>query len=159
MHVDAGYDVCAGEIILYINIITGNLLPINLWNQLLAALLRIVRLYLIIDTIRIAVFSREQINEILDIMFPITENDSDRKKANIQSIKDGYYICYAMPDLAQFKGTAWGAINAMADYVGHSAPKRNTVNFEENRWGKIMDGHAWMDEFAKLIDVKVGAGV
>lgn len=102
---------------------------------------------------------REQINEILDIMFPITENDSDRKKANIQSIKDGYYICYAMPDLAQFKGTAWGAINAMADYVGHSAPKRNTANFEENRWGKIMDGHAWMDEFAKLIDVKVGAGV
>lgn len=99
----------------------------------------------------------EQINEILDQMFPVTENDSDRKKANIQKVKDNYSICYFMPDIAKFKGTAWAAVNAMSDMIGHSAPNRNTANYEENRWGKIMDGHAWMDEFVKLINAKVGA--
>lgn len=100
----------------------------------------------------------EQINEILDQMFPVTENDSDRKKANIQKVKDNYSICYFMPDIAKFKGTAWGAVNAMSDMIGHSAPNRNTANYEENRWGKIMDGHAWMDEFVKLVNAKVGVG-
>lgn len=99
----------------------------------------------------------EQINEILNQMFPVTESDSDRKKANIQKVKDNYSICYFMPDIAKFKGTAWAAVNAMSDMIGHSAPNRNTVNYEENRWGKIMDGHAWMDEFVKLINAKVGA--
>jgi phage/plasmid-like protein (TIGR03299 family) len=100
----------------------------------------------------------EQINEILDQMFPVTENDSDRKKANIQKVKDNYSVCYFMPDIAKFKGTAWGAVNAMSDMIGHSAPNRNTANYEENRWGKIMDGHAWMDEFVKLVNAKVGVG-
>lgn len=100
----------------------------------------------------------EQINEILDQMFPVTEKDSDRKKSNVQRIKDNYSICYFMPDIAKFKGTAWGAVNAMADMIGHSAPNRNTANYEENRWGKIMDGHAWMDDFVKLVNAKVGVG-
>ena len=100
----------------------------------------------------------EQINEILDQMFPVMENDSDRKKANIQKVKDNYSVCYFMPDIAKFKGTAWGAVNAMSDMIWHSAPNRNTANYEENRWGKIMDGHAWMDEFVKLVNAKVGVG-
>ena len=100
----------------------------------------------------------EQINEILDQMFPVTEKDSDRKRANVQKVKDNYSICYFMPDIAKFKGTAWAGINAMADMIDHSAPNRNTANYEENRWGKIMDGHILMDEFVKLVNAKVGVG-
>lgn len=100
----------------------------------------------------------EQINEILDQMFPVTEKDTDRKRANVEKVKDNYSICYFMPDIAKFRGTAWGAVNAMSDMVGHSAPNRNTANYEENRWGKIMDGHAWLDEFVKLVNAKVGVG-
>lgn len=100
----------------------------------------------------------EQINEILDQMFPVTEKDTDRKRANVQKVKDNYSICYFMPDIAKFRGTAWGAVNAMSDMVGHSAPSRNTANYEANRWGKIMDGHAWLDEFVKLVNAKVGVG-
>lgn len=100
----------------------------------------------------------EQINEILDQMFPVTEKDSDRKRANVQKVKDNYSICYFMPDIAKFKGTAWAGVNAMADMIDHSAPNRNTANYEENRWGKIMDGHILMDEFVKLVNAKVGVG-
>lgn len=100
----------------------------------------------------------EQINEILDQMFPVTEKDSDRKRANVQKVKDNYSICYFMPDIAKFKGTAWAGVNAMADMIDHSAPNRNTANYEENRWGKIMDGHILMDEFFKLVNAKVRVG-
>ena len=51
--------------------------------------------------------------------------------------------------------TAWGAVNAMSDVVTHSAPKRNTANYAENRWGKIMDGHAIFDQFCSLVNQKI----
>ena len=68
----------------------------------------------------------EQIAKILDEMFPAT-------------------------DILKFKGTAWGALNAMSDMVGHTAPRRMTSNYQENNWGRIMDGHAMMDKMASLL--------
>ena len=98
---------------------------------------------------------REQIDEILDEMFPIEDNDSDRKKQNVQSVKDSFYVAYFMPDILKFGESAWRAVNAMSDMVTHSTPKRNTSSYEENRWGKIMDGHAMMDQFVELVNQKI----
>lgn len=98
---------------------------------------------------------REQIDEILDAMFPIEDNDSDRKKQNVQSIKDNFYVAYFMPDILKFGESAWRAVNAMSDMVTHSTPKRNTASYEENRWGKIMDGHVMMDQFVQLVNQKI----
>lgn len=98
---------------------------------------------------------KEQIDEILDEMFPIEDNDSDRKKQNVQSVKDSFYVAYFMPDILKFGESAWRAVNAMSDMVTHSTPKRNTKSFNENRWGKIMDGHAMMDQFVQLVNQKI----
>ena len=59
-------------------------------------------------------------------------------------------VCYFMPDIAQFRGTAWGAINAMSDFVSHSMPHRNTRNYAENNWNRIMGGHLMMDKMTEL---------
>ena len=99
--------------------------------------------------------SREQLDEILNELFPINDEDSERKKENIQSMKDGFYICYAMPDIAQYKNTAYGAINAMSDYAWHTAPKRNTSTFEEKRFEKVIDGNVVFDKFYDLVRAKV----
>ena len=93
----------------------------------------------------------EQIAKILDEMFPSTEEMSDREKRNAEKAREEYMICYFRPDIAQFLGTAWGALNAMSDMVGHSAPRRMTSNYQENNWGRIMDGHAMMDKMASLL--------
>ena len=98
---------------------------------------------------------REQIDEILDEMFPITETDGERKKNNVKELKEQFYMCYVQPDIAQYINTAWGAINSMSDLVTHSTPKRNTANYNENRWAKIMDGHAMFDRFVDLVNQKV----
>lgn len=107
------------------------------------------------DRLANAKLRREQLDEILDEMFPIEDNASDRKKRNIQTIKDDFFVAYFMPDIAQFRDTAWGAVNAMSDFVTHATPKRNTASYNENRWGKIMEGHAMMDQFVQLVNKKI----
>ena len=98
---------------------------------------------------------REEIDEILDEMFPVTADMGERKKNNIQEVKNNYYVAYYMPDIAKFRDTAWGAINAMSDMVTHTAPKKNTKDFNANRWGKIMEGHAMMDDFVARVNRKI----
>lgn len=98
---------------------------------------------------------KEQIDEILDEMFPVEDDATERKKNSVKEIKNEFYRCYLMPDIAQYINTAWGAINSMSDYVTHSAPKRNTATFNENRWAKIMDGHAIFDQFVNLVNQKI----
>ena len=103
----------------------------------------------IIDT-----FNEDQIEEILDELFPVSENDSIRKKNNVLEFRQTFWKAYDMPDIAKFKDSAWKAVNAMSDVVTHSAPKRNTATFNENRWGKIMDGHVMFDQFVTLVGKK-----
>ncbi len=93
----------------------------------------------------------EAIAKILDEMFPATEDMGDREKRNAEKARTEYMVCYFAPDVLKFKGTAWGALNAMSDMVGHNAPRRQTANYRENNWGRIMDGHAMMDKMASLL--------
>lgn len=107
------------------------------------------------DRLANAKLYKEQIDEILEEMFPIDDNDTDRKKQNVQSVKDNFYVAYFMPDILKFGESAWRAVNAMSDMVTHSTPQRNTKSYNENRWGKIMDGHVMMDQFVELVNKKI----
>lgn len=96
----------------------------------------------------------EDLQTMLKYLFPYKDTDSDRKKQNMEEMKSNYMACYFMPDLTQFRGTQWGAINAMADFVDHTTPKRKTQNYQENRWNKIMQGHDLVDNMMTLMAVK-----
>lgn len=109
------------------------------------------------DRLANAKLYREQIEEILDEMFPVDGNASERKKNNIVQFKNQFWTAYSMPDIQKFEDSAWKAVNAMSDVITHSAPRRNTASYNENRWGKIMDGHALFDQFNNLINKKIAA--
>lgn len=97
----------------------------------------------------------EAVEEILDDLFPTDDPSmTERKRNNMQDMKDEFIICYMAPDLLNFAGTAWQAVNAMADMVDHAAPKRNSANYQENRWGKIMGGHVLLDRFTEMVEAK-----
>lgn len=89
--------------------------------------------------------TEEQINKFLDELFPVKTEDSDRKKKNAQEMKDSYMACWFAPDLIKFLNTGWGAVNAMADMVGHKTPSRNTQTYAEKNFERIIDGHVLMD--------------
>ena len=95
--------------------------------------------------------TRDSLQEILDEMFPINEDSTDRERQNIQKLKNEYMVCYFAPDILKFRGTAWGAVNAMSDMISHNTPRRKTANYRENNWGRIMDGHAMLDKFVSLV--------
>lgn len=108
------------------------------------------------DDLANAMITRQTLDEILNEMWPVQEDDSDRRKETVKKTKDEYMVCYFAPDIQKFMGTAWGAINAMSDMVTHNAPKRQTANYRENNWGKLMDGHPVLDTFTQKVMERVG---
>ena len=95
--------------------------------------------------------TESEMEAVFDAIYPIKEDDSNRKKNNVLDLKENFFRCYNMEDIAQFKGTAWGVVNAVSDLVCHYAPARMTEKYQENNWGKIMTGHPMMDSFYKAI--------
>ena len=92
----------------------------------------------------------DEIRGIISELFPITEKSGERETATMKKCRDEFMVCYFASDIAKFRNTAWGVINAASDLVTHSMPHRNTANYAENNWGRIMDGHALMDKAAML---------
>lgn len=93
----------------------------------------------------------DEIAKILDELFPVNEEDSDRKKNNMKSMKDGIIACYFAPDILKYMGTKYGFLNAVTDFAGHATPARNTKNYRENNWGRIIDGHPIVDKTFELL--------
>lgn len=100
--------------------------------------------------------SLADLNAVLDEMFPTKEDDSDCKKRNAAKAKEEIMVCYYAPDLENFRGTAWGAVNAISDFATHNEPRRNTKNYRENNWGRVIDGHPVIDAFCDILYDRVG---
>lgn len=109
------------------------------------------------DRLANAKLYEEQISEILDEMFPVDDKATERKKNNILQFKNQFWTAYSMPDIQKFDGSAYKAVNAMSDIVTHAAPQRASATYNENRWGKLMDGHPIMDQFVTLVNKKIAA--
>lgn len=104
------------------------------------------------DRMANSTITRDQLNMILDELFPVDEHSTEREKQNVKKLRDEYMVCYFAPDLIKFRDTAWGAYNAMSDMITHNAPLRKTENYRENNWGRLMDGHVMMDKMAALLN-------
>lgn len=87
----------------------------------------------------------DEVKMVIDELFPVAEDATDRVKENIQSVKDGFMFCYLAPDIAKFRNTAWGVVNAASDFATHAAPKRVTKRSDENRWSSVMNGNIIID--------------
>lgn len=81
----------------------------------------------------------------------IDNNTSIRRMTNFNEEMDKFISCYNMPDINQFKGTAWGLMNAVTDYADHMAPRRVTQNYAQNNWEKIITGHPFVDAVYKEV--------
>lgn len=97
-----------------------------------------------------------EVAKIIDELYPISEDASDRTKRTINKKKEDFMICMFSPDILKFKNTAWGVINAASDYSTHGEPARMTSTYQENKFNGILNGDVIIDKvFEKLMKEKV----
>lgn len=90
--------------------------------------------------------SDAEIESIVSFIFPVDYiKDTKRKIENTNKMRNDFMTCYMMPDIAQYRNTAYGLVNAASDMAGHMAPSRVTSNYAQNNWAKIMLGHPLLD--------------
>lgn len=95
----------------------------------------------------------DEMKAILDELFPQNGDMSEREKTGMKKLRDGYMICYFAPDIAQYRNTAWGMINAMSDMVDHAEPLRKTKNYKANNFDRIVNGHYLLDKIVERVGV------
>lgn len=96
--------------------------------------------------------SDNDVRRMVDSLFKVDVNSSDRKIANIEDNKYEIYVAMAMPDLANYTGTAWQFINAVADYTSHHKPARNASTYKERNWNNVMSGHNILDSAYAMVN-------
>ena len=95
--------------------------------------------------------SEDEMNKVLDEIFVLDSDATERQKKRVESVKEEIMICTLAPDIAKYMGTKYGFINAISDWAGHSEPARKTQNYQENNWGRIIYGHPVLDKAYALI--------
>ena len=78
-------------------------------------------------------------------------NIADKNK--MRTITMIHDIYHEKDDLQNFKGSAWGLYNAVADFVSNTAPFRNTATFKENKLNNFFDGYKLLNETQKILMV------
>lgn len=82
-----------------------------------------------------------QFADFLMKMFPTNSKMSERRIANVENQRKAVAELYNhKDDIQKFHGTAYGVMNAVADWVSHCIPARITPNFRENNFMNIVDG-------------------
>lgn len=90
--------------------------------------------------------SDAEIEAIFDKIYK-QEEQNQRQETRFDSMKEDFFARYAAEDVKPFRGTKYGALMAMTDFVDHREPARRTRNYSENQFARIIGGHTEVDQF------------
>ena len=96
--------------------------------------------------------SQSEVNSLIEKTFPTAPNLTRRQLDNIYESRSLFINeFYNSTDLQNYKGTKWAYLNAVADYVDHVTPKRNTSTYTLSNWNRIVQGHSVLDATYELL--------
>lgn len=100
----------------------------------------------------IHITSRDSAYRIIDKFFDAarTAKDSDRQQKAMEERKEFFIDCYDTIDNVNFKGTAWGLINAYTDYTTHRQ-RKNTATAAESAFTSVTFDTAGMTKFIEMV--------
>ncbi len=75
-----------------------------------------------------------QVTKFLNYMFPEKEGMSDNTLIKLEDEKAKFLKAYNADDNQNFKGSAWGLLNGLTDYITHKEFKRKVELPEEKRF-------------------------
>ena len=88
---------------------------------------------------------------IVEDLFRISPEMSDRQRNRIISERARLINAYNEDDNSNFRGTAWGAVNAYSDFITHAEPARRTKNYDENHFMAISFNGEGMNNFVNIV--------
>lgn len=89
-------------------------------------------------------------DKILSEIFKITPENSERTNLRLADQRATFDRIYDYDDNQNFKGTQWGIINALGDYITHEVPARLTDRWEVNRFANTI-GTSRIQEVVEMI--------
>jgi len=90
--------------------------------------------------------------KVLDKLFPVSREMSKRQVASNKEVKEVIRdLLKSKDDLQNFKGTAWGAYSAIADYRSNAEPKRKTSTYADRKMSVFLDGDSVMNQAQEII--------
>lgn len=80
--------------------------------------------------------SKKKIEQVVDYLFPMedVEHMNSFKRNRLETARAGFIKAHETEDNRNFKGTAWGLINAYTDYMTHKDPMGNSETKHEGKF-------------------------
>lgn len=94
--------------------------------------------------------SADTIYKIIDAFFDSTKEITERQRKAIEDKKSAIIRCYGADDNANFRGTAWGAVNAFTDFNTH-AERKQTANATESKFMNVTFDTAALTKFIECV--------
>lgn len=91
--------------------------------------------------------SETQVTKFINFMFPIKDDMTEKAVEKLEEEKTKFIKAYMSDDNSNFRGSAWGLINGLTDYITHQEYKRKVENAGEKRFidtilvGNTLNGH------------------
>jgi MoxR-like ATPase len=90
--------------------------------------------------------------KVLDRLYPISKQMTKRQIATNDEVKASIQTIFKQKnDLQNFRGTAWGAYQAIADYRSNAEPRRKTATYGDAKMARFLDGDEVMNTAQSII--------
>lgn len=100
-----------------------------------------------------AKFSPRALERVLNHMFPIDgiEDMNAFKRSKLITAREAFQTAYNHDDNSNFRGTAWGIINAYTDFITHQAPSGQLHTRDEGKFMKVTFGAPSVNHVVDII--------
>ena len=93
-----------------------------------------------------------QVKDYIELLLPLEEDATPIQRRNTTRLRrDVEQRYYDAPDLQKVGKNAYRFINAVSDFATHSEPIRRTANYNENLFGRTIDGNPLIDKAYQLV--------
>lgn len=97
--------------------------------------------------------THEDVERIVNVLIPPPkgENISNRKMNNYDYARTNFMKAFNEDDISNFRYTAYGIVNAIADFSQHTSPLRATDSYQERQLMSVINGDKLIDKAYKLV--------
>ena len=96
----------------------------------------------------------EKVNKMWESLFPIDNDMSELQISRALDHRKEIEKAYNAEDLANFRGTGFGVVNAVSDMVCHAEPIRMTDSYFGNLFDKVTNGHPLLDRVYEMVNAE-----